>query len=231
MIKNCKQCNREFKLQRIEQLFCGRKCSGISRIGFKHTDKAKEQNRLKHLGKIVWNKGRSSPETSGEKNSFFGKKHSEETRAIMKLKRANQITTEATKQKMSNSHKGINTWAKGKKKSLEERIKRSESQPKGKNHHWWKGGITAQSAKDRTSFELKYWKKACMERDNFTCQKTGIRGGVLNVHHINNFADFPELRTSIENGITLSEKSHKEFHKIYGNKNNTREKLIEFLNK
>jgi hypothetical protein len=45
----------------------------------------------------------------------------------------------------------------------------------------------------------------------------------------NNFAEFPELRTSIENGITLSEKAHKEFHKKYGFRNNTKEQLQEFL--
>ena len=46
---------------------------------------------------------------------------------------------------------------------------------------------------------------------------------------INNFADFPELRLAIDNGITLSEKAHKDFHNIYGNKNNTKEQLEEFL--
>ena len=68
-----------------------------------------------------------------------------------------------------------------------------------------------------------------MERDSFTCQKSGQKGGDLEVHHINNFADFPELRTSIENGITLSKQEHKNFHKKYGYKKNTKEQLIEFL--
>ena len=60
-------------------------------------------------------------------------------------------------------------------------------------------------------------------------RKTGQRGGDLQVHHINNFAEFEELQTSIENGITLSKQAHKEFHKKYGYKNNTLEQLIEFL--
>lgn len=66
-------------------------------------------------------------------------------------------------------------------------------------------------------------------RDNYTCQATGQWGGRLVVHHINNFADFPELRMSISNGITLSDSSHREFHKKYGRRNNTREQLQEFL--
>ena len=99
----------------------------------------------------------------------------------------------------------------------------------GEQNNMWKGGITAENDTIRTSIEMKLWKKACLERDNFTDQKTGIRGGDLVVHHINNFADFPELRTSIENGIVLSKESHNLFHKKYGKRNNTREQLYEFL--
>ena len=99
----------------------------------------------------------------------------------------------------------------------------------GKNHHNWIEGITSKNDKIRKSSEYKLWRKSVFERDNFTCQKYNISGGELNVHHINNFADFSELRLVIDNGITLSEKAHREFHKIYGVKNNTKEQLLDFL--
>jgi len=118
---------------------------------------------------------------------------------------------------------------KGHKHTLDTKFKLSLSH-KGILNKSWKGGITSDVMKIRSSIEMKLWKKSVLERDNFTCQKTGKRGGKLAVHHINNFADFHELRTSIENGITLDFEVHKEFHRKYGIKNNTREQLLEFLN-
>ena len=115
--------------------------------------------------------------------------------------------------------KGTPAWNKGKK----------YPQISGKNHPNWKGGISTEHDKARHTFEMRLWRKSVFERDGFTCQKYGIRGGDLVAHHINNFSSFPELRTSIENGITLSKKAHDEFHKKYGKKNNTREQLNEFL--
>jgi hypothetical protein len=101
----------------------------------------------------------------------------------------------------------------------------------GSKSRFWKGGITPENDKARRSLEYKLWRKACFERDNFTCQKTGQIGGDLQVHHINNFSEFKELRTSINNGITLSKNAHKEFHNIYGIKNNTDEQIKKFLDK
>jgi len=94
---------------------------------------------------------------------------------------------------------------------------------------WNKGlGNPSENHRIRTSLEYILWRKACFERDSFTCQISGEHGGELVVHHINNFADFPELRTSLNNGITMTKKIHKAFHKKYGNKNNTEEQLIKF---
>jgi 5-methylcytosine-specific restriction endonuclease McrA len=117
----------------------------------------------------------------------------------------------------------------GKKPSLETRIKLSKT--RGEKHHSWRGGITKKSFAIRNSFEYKLWRNACFQRDNFTCQKTNISGGDLEVHHINNFSDFDNLRFDISNGITLSKKSHREFHNKYGYRNNTKEQIIDFLNK
>lgn len=121
---------------------------------------------------------------------------------------------EATRKRISESLMGHIPWNKGK---------------LGEESHCWKGGLTPLNMRIRHSWGIQQWRKACLIRDNFTDQKTGISGGKLVVHHINNFKEFPELRTSIDNGITLSEESHREFHKIYGYSNNTRDQLEEYL--
>ena len=125
--------------------------------------------------------------------------------------------------------KGRDVWNKGLKGVQTSWNKGNKGYRAGELNNNWKGGITPEREKQRKSLEYKLWRKSCFERDNFTCQKTGQLGGELAVHHINNFSEFPELRTSIENGITLSKKAHKEFHKIYGFKNNTKEQLYEFI--
>ena len=192
---------------------------------------------------IPWNKGLKTgivPKTAFKKGCVSWCKG---TKGIMKVNNGSfkkgehrSVKTEfkkgckfskGFKEKMSNAKKNIipkninsiKGWNKG----------QSMENLKGKNHWNWKGGITPINQQIRVSLEFKLWRKSVFERDNFTCQKTGIQGGKLVAHHINNFADFPELRTSIENGITLSEKIHREFHKKYGRKNNTREQLNKFI--
>lgn len=118
----------------------------------------------------------------------------------------------------------------GRKASLEERMKNSKRQ-KGEKSNFWKGGINPINDSIRKSIELRLWRESVFARDNFTCQKCLLKIRQLNAHHINNFADYPELRTSIENGITFCKPHHKEFHKKYGVKNNTKEQLLIFIKK
>lgn len=75
----------------------------------------------------------------------------------------------------------------------------------------------------------KEWRKAVYERDDYTCQCCGNRGGEINAHHILNFADNPDVRTDIQNGITLCKGCHTDFHKRYGSRNTTGNQLAEFM--
>ena len=103
----------------------------------------------------------------------------------------------------------------------------------GENSPVWKGGADV-SGRPRATYGYVDWRKTVFGRDSHTCQCCGVKNGngksvVLNAHHIKNWADNPDDRFDLNNGITLCEKCHSEFHRKYGKKNNTDAQLFEFL--
>lgn len=154
----------------------------------------------------------------------------------IKMRKKDFIFSEDYKNKLSEAKLGDKNPNFGKKHSVIARKKMSEAKTGKKRENFygvanprWKGGITEEYLRIRTGFEYELWRRAVMTRDGYTCQKYGTKGGILHAHHIQNFAQWPELRFAIDNGVTLSDKAHREFHKKYGKVNNTKEQLDEFL--
>jgi len=86
---------------------------------------------------------------------------------------------------------------------------------------------------NRSTQEYHQWIQESLERDNYTCQCCGSTEN-LEVHHILNYAQYKDLRTDLENSITLCQCCHSpiigdSFHNTYGTRNNTREQLNEYL--
>lgn len=97
---------------------------------------------------------------------------------------------------------------KHKKLSIEEseRLRKSHT---GEKHYMWKGGITTENMKIRHSNLYAIWRKHVFNRDDFTCQACGVRGGTLNADHVLPFAKYPDLRFEVLNGRTLCVPCHK----------------------
>jgi 5-methylcytosine-specific restriction endonuclease McrA len=87
---------------------------------------------------------------------------------------------------------------------------------------FYKGGKTPEAKRIKMSIEWKLWRAAVFVRDDYTCQHCGKHSGngsgvVLHPHHILSFAEYPEHRFNIANGLTLCKECH---HKTdnYGSK-------------
>ena len=83
--------------------------------------------------------------------------------------------------------------------------------------------------KDRSKLKNEYrtikmskpfalWREAVFERDSYTCQICTARSGKgkaveLHPHHVKSFAEHPEERFNVNNGMTLCIDCHKWIHK------------------
>jgi len=189
----------------------GRFMKGSEGFTGRHSEESKKLMSKSHKGHIAWNKGKTKKEfpqlsNSGAKkgihcrNGFkkgshghLGFKHSEESKQNMSLSLMGQKRSEKTRIKMSNS------------------LKRAYQEGKRSN---WKGWITPFNRMLRASSMWKIWREAVFLRDNFTCQNPECEychnkiGVMLHPHHIKPFAEFPELRFVVSNGITYCAEFH-----------------------
>lgn len=187
--------------------------------GKHHTTETKEKISKANKGKMV---GSNNPmkiykiSFVGKNNPFYEKKHTTGTKEkISKSKQGKKPwnsglvgiykTTEITKQKLSQSHKGLR---------FSEETKRKMSEVhKGKKSYLWKGGITPINIQIRMSIDYKRWRQQVFKRDNYKCQMIGVgcekKTNYIEANHIKLFSEYPELRFDANNGITLCKDCHK----------------------
>ena len=124
----------------------------------------------------------------------FHRKHSEEEKA-------------KTSQAMKEWHRTHKHPRKGKRVSAATRMKMSLAR-QGSNNANWKGGLTELVKGIRRSPEFLQWRKAVLERDNYTCQDCRATEN-LEAHHIQSILDCPQDIFVVENGLTLCHECHR----------------------
>lgn len=87
----------------------------------------------------------------------------------------------------------------------------------GEKNHFWKGGVTPEHRRIRSSVEYKKWRESVLARDNWHCVHCGVRQGwnketkrqiILDADHIKPFSRHKELRLALSNGRTLCRDCH-----------------------
>ena len=79
----------------------------------------------------------------------------------------------------------------------------------GLNNPNWKGGRTSKIVILRESKDYYDWRTQVYERDDYTCQDCGQRGGDLQAHHMITVAESYDLMFDVDNGRTLCVPCHR----------------------
>lgn len=99
--------------------------------------------------------------------------------------------------------------------------------------HWNAELTNEQRQQNRDDAKNREWRARVYKRDDYICQCCKIRGGRLEAHHKDSFQDNVEARYDLNNGVTLCVSCHRTgkyaYHKLFGNKNSTKEKYKEWI--
>lgn len=125
----------------------------MPRIGWTPSVEMREKLRLANLGK------KQSPETIAKRAaSIRGTKKTDEDRA-------------AISRRMVGNRHGAGPHTEETKAKMRARARR------GPASNFWRGGTTEQAKIIRSSSEFREWRRKVYERDDYTCQICGQRGG------------------------------------------------------
>jgi len=143
----------------------------------------------------------------------FGlKKDSLYRREVQRQNATGRVLSQADREKLRQRALGRKMSNETKKKILQTKIQNGTIL-RGPRHPFWKGGRPWERFKNP---EYLAWRHAVLERDAYVCQHCGRqckkRERGLAAHHIKPYAEYPELRYDVSNGMTLCRQCHMTLH-------------------
>lgn len=138
----------------------------------------------------------------GDKNPFYGRRHTEETKNKIRAKLAFHAITEETRKKLSEAGKGRSVWNKGIPMTASTKRKVSKSL-RGELNPAWDGGKSFEPYNIDFNKELK---EKVRKLKNHTCQVCLVNESIKahDVHHI----DYNKLNNNIDNMTLLCDSCH-----------------------
>lgn len=242
----CKLCGKEFYSSKKEQQFCSKKCRGEHQ---KHKAITKCEScgkeirltnyqiiRSKHhycsnecraIGVRMYQSNENNP---NYKNATIEVKCSNCNKNFKILK---CTTTNSDRSQKQNFYCSQKCKYEHQKKTL-----KGKSNPNYGNGYKIQGKLNPnynftktyeERIKQRLYTDYYTWRNNVFKRDDYTCQCCGKRGGDLISHHLEGYNWCKKRRTDLDNGVTLCENCHKEFHKKYKCGNNTKRQYQDFI--
>ena len=231
--KSCVKCNKEYFVKPSKaatSLYCSQQCKGRGRYiqKVKTTVICQNCNNEYTVEKYLVGVSKYCSKSCHAKGSICKAVRTDEWKASIKLAITGKKRSENTIEKISKARSGVSqskeqvelraSKNRGKKRTEEQRKRMSKSalsvdlskRARGEKIWNWKGGITPINQTIRKSSAYANWRRKVYERDDYTCQVCGNRGGELNADHIKSFANNPELRFELSNGRTLCKPCHQE---------------------
>jgi len=133
-------------------------------------------------------------------------------REVQRQNATGRVMSQASRKKLREKALGRKMSNETKKKILQTKIQNGTIL-RGPRHPFWKGGRPWERFKNP---EYLAWRRAVLERDGYICQQCGRqckqRERGLAAHHIKPYADYPELRYEVSNGLTLCRQCHMTLH-------------------
>ena len=193
----------------------------------------KEANRAKHIGR------RSAPATEFKPGLIPANRSPVSTDLIVELYRSGLGANAISERVGLSKPQVLRRLRKAgvERRTMAEGTRLRGARCRGEKSANWKGGKTSLQTTLRNSAEYDQWRRAVMERDDFTCRITGQRGGRLHVHHVGTPCSFLLQRAveslgltkaapehypaivkavmdmhTIDMGVTLSREAHRDLH-------------------